>query len=155
MDNTQKVKEIIEKNLYITMATYDYKARKPWVTPLYSAYDENYNFFWASGRQTQHSQNISANNEVAIVIFDSTIPEGAGEGVYIEAVAFELNKDEEIEHALEYINKKVNTPERHLFDFTDNSPLRIYKAVPKKIWMNSSELKDRMEVDVRTDVYLK
>jgi general stress protein 26 len=75
-------KEIIEKIQYITIATVS-KDGEPWNTPVYSAYDEDYNFYWISWKENQHSKNIAENNQVFSVIYDSTVPEGTGEGVYI------------------------------------------------------------------------
>jgi len=40
-----------------------------------------------SDKNGQHSKNIAENNRVFIVIYDSTVPEGDGEGVYIQAMA--------------------------------------------------------------------
>ena len=39
------------------------------------------------GRRLGHSRNIAVRSEVGIVVFDSTVPDGTGQGVYIEATA--------------------------------------------------------------------
>jgi nitroimidazol reductase NimA-like FMN-containing flavoprotein (pyridoxamine 5'-phosphate oxidase superfamily) len=134
----EQAKEIISKILYITIATFS-RHRKPWITPVYSAYDENYNFYWISGKSTEHSQNVRANNEVAIVIYDSTVLEGMGKGVYMEALVYELEDEKEIAEALACLYDRKNKPPRDAYDFVDNSPCRVYKAVPQKVWMNIAE----------------
>jgi uncharacterized protein YhbP (UPF0306 family) len=80
----KRAKEIIEKIIYITLASVTPKG-KPWNSPLYSAYDKDtYAFYWVSPRATQHSNNIAENQNVFLTIYDSTVPEGTGEGVYIQ-----------------------------------------------------------------------
>ena len=60
-----EAKEIISKILYITIAT-STKSGVPWNSPVYSAYDKNYNFYWISWRKNQHSKNIKDNNQIFI-----------------------------------------------------------------------------------------
>src|SRR5690348_8698929 len=100
MEEITRAKQIIEKILYITLATVDNDGQ-PWNSPVYSAYDSEYNFYWASDRNGQHSRNIAENNKVFVVIYDSTVPEGTGEGVYIQAKAYMLIDKNEIQKALE------------------------------------------------------
>ncbi len=47
----------------------------PWNSPVYSAFDKDYNFYWASWKENQHSKNIKENEKVFVVIYDSTVPE--------------------------------------------------------------------------------
>lgn len=132
-----KAKEIISKILYITIAT-STKDGTPWNSPVYSAYDENYNFYWASDQNGQHSKNIRENNKVFIVIYDSTVPEGTGEGVYIQAKAHALTDENQIHEALGYLyrRKGQDLHKRDAKEFLGDYPRRIYKAVPEKVWMN-------------------
>ncbi len=46
-DLTSRAKEIISKIIYINIASVS-EDGLPWNTPLYYAFDENYNFFWTS-----------------------------------------------------------------------------------------------------------
>jgi uncharacterized protein YhbP (UPF0306 family) len=59
----KRAKEIIELILYITIATVS-KDGTPWNSPVYSAFDEDYNFYWASDQNGQHSKNIAENDKV-------------------------------------------------------------------------------------------
>ena len=79
--HNKKAVEIIKKIIYITLATVT-KDGQPWNSPLYSAYGKNLNFYWSSDRKSVHSSNIKTNNKVFCVIYDSTMKEGTGEGVY-------------------------------------------------------------------------
>ena len=149
-----RAKRIISKILYITIAT-STKRGVPWNSPVYSAFDENYNFYWISWTKNQHSKNIKENNQIFIVIYDSTAVEGQGHGVYIQAKAYELAKDNEIEHALKYLDGRINKLGRHKApQFQGSKPRRIYKAVLEKVWVNTDIringefVDDRIEIDL-------
>ena len=152
--NEMKSQEIIKKILYITIATAS-KDGKPWNSPVYSAFDGNYNFFWASWKENQHSKNIRDNNNVFIVIYDSTVSEETGEGVYIQAKAYELDDEKEIKYAIRYLDGRINKKGRHkASQFTENMLRRIYKAVPEKVWMNDIGDINGNYIDTRVEVDL-
>ena len=154
--NVKKARGIIEKILYITIATAS-KDGKPWNSPVYSAFDEDYNFYWASWRENQHSKNIKENNQVFIVIYDSTVPEGTGEGVYIKAKAYELGDEKEIEHALSYLDGRANKkkdPKTRVAQFQGDKPRRVYKAVLEKVWINGEGDVNGEYIDTREEVDL-
>lgn len=149
-----KAKEIISKILYINIAT-STKDGIPWNSPVYSAYDESYNFYWASDQNGQHSKNIKENNQIFIVIYDSTVLEGTGEGVYIQAKAHALTDENEILEALEVLDKRVGkTKERNANEFLGKYPRRVYKAVLEKVWMNGDGDVNGNYIDIRMEVDL-
>lgn len=155
-DLTPKAKEIIEKILYITIATASKKG-EPWNSPVYSAFDENYNFYWASDQNGQHSKNIAENSKVFLVIYDSTAPEGTGEGVYVQAEAHMLSDEKEIAHGLSYLDGRVNKkkdPNTRVAQFQGENPRRIYKAVPEKVWVNVDGDVNGKYIDIRVEVDL-
>ncbi|MEK6848204.1 MAG: pyridoxamine 5'-phosphate oxidase family protein [Nanoarchaeota archaeon] len=143
----------ISKILYITIAT-STKDGVPWNSPVYSAFDKDYNFFWASDQNAQHSKNIRENNNVFLVIYDSTVPEGQGEGVYVEAKAYELSDKKDIAHALSRLDGRVNKKPHSPSQFLGNMPRRVYKAVPEKIWVNDDGEINGNYIDVRIEVDL-
>ena len=75
-----RVREILSRIMYLTIATVS-KDGEPWNTPVYSSFDEQFNFFWVSSPLAKHSKNIKENNNVFLVVYDSTTPEGTGGGV--------------------------------------------------------------------------
>ena len=154
MDKIEKAKKIISEILYITLATSS-KGGGPWNTPVYSSYDENYNFFWVSSPESRHSKNIKENNRIAIVIYNSTDPEGTGRGVYIQATAHEVIDEKEIEKALGLLYGRKNKAPKPITDFLGDSPRRVYQAVPQKFWMNETQKVNGHPVDVRTEVDIK
>ena len=152
----QRAKDIISKILYITIATAS-KDGTPWNSPVYSAFDEKYNFYWASWRENRHSKNIKENNNIFIVIYDSTVPEGTGEGVYVQAKAYQLEDPKEIENALKYLDGRVNKkkdPTTRVAEFQGDKPRRIYKAIPEKIWMNDVGNVNGNYIDKRIEIKL-
>ncbi|MBI2888685.1 MAG: pyridoxamine 5'-phosphate oxidase family protein [Candidatus Liptonbacteria bacterium] len=154
MDFTKRAKEIIEKILYITIASVTPDG-KPWSSPVYSAYDKkNYTFYWVSPVTTQHTKNIAAHPEVFLVIYDSTVPEGTGEGVYIQARAEEVKDEAEMRHAIGLLYSRKSKPPRDAAQFTGDSPRRIYKAKPLKAWMNDSEESNGVHLDKRVEIQL-
>jgi nitroimidazol reductase NimA-like FMN-containing flavoprotein (pyridoxamine 5'-phosphate oxidase superfamily) len=84
--NEDLARAIIDGNSYLTLATADAGGR-PWATPVWFAHDRYTDFLWLSRPTTRHSANIAARPEVAIVVFDSTVPINQGRAVYVEAVA--------------------------------------------------------------------
>lgn len=154
-DNTNnRAAQIIKKIHYATLATVTADGR-PWNSPVAYEYDENLNIYWFSDKQNQHSQNIRATGRLFIVIYDSTVPEGEGEGIYIEATAQELDNPEEITYARKI--KKGPDYNSPASDFLGEAVRRVYKAVPEHIWMNDAEEKDgiflrdfRIEVPIET-----
>lgn len=154
MDLLKRAKEIIDKIIYITIATSS-KDGQPWNSPVYSAYDESYNFYWASWTQNQHSKNIAENDKIFIVIYDSTAHEGTGEGVYIQAKAHVLANENEIEAAIGLLDgrvgKKKDTKTR-IAQFMGGKPRRVYKAVPEKFWINGDGDIEGEYIDVRFEI---
>lgn len=150
-----KAKEILQKIIYITIATSD-KNGMPWNSPVSSAFDEEYNFYWTSNKNGQHSQNIRGNPNVFLVIFDSTAPEGTGEGVYVKAKAYELNDETEIQHALETNYKRKGESGHHHEpkEFLGDYPRRFYKAVPETFWINGGGDINGNYIDIRAEVDL-
>lgn len=106
----------------------------PHGSPVFMAYDERLNFYWASSMQSQHSQNIARSGQVFITIFDSV---GKGGGLYIQATASELSGDKFTQGLQAYNKIRQNfgrepLPASH---YTQNEE-RLYQAVPENFWVN-------------------
>jgi hypothetical protein len=85
-DSGAIARKIIDAGLYMVIATAD-EAGRPWATPVYFANSDYGEFFWVSSPEAGHSRNIAVRPEVGIVIFDSGVPIGTGQAVYMTAVA--------------------------------------------------------------------
>ena len=153
-----KAKKIIRGNIYMTIATSS-KNGTPWISPVFFAHDDDYNLFWVSAKDSLHSKLISKNSQVAIVIFDSSAPEGESNGVYFEAIASELGDKKEIEHAMKILNKRVTIDDfrvKRIGEVSEDGAWRIYKASPVKVSkLTSGEFVNGQYVDKRVDINLR
>jgi hypothetical protein len=138
MTDSRAIK-IINAIEYITIATAD-KNGTPWNTPVYAAFDDDYNFYWFSDQAAQHSQNIRSSGKAFLVIYDSTAPAYEGEGVYLEVTAHEITNRNELITACKYMDTRLKRAEpSDLTDYSGDALMRGYKATPVKTWMNDSE----------------
>ena len=94
-DPVATAKAIVDANLYMVLGTAD-EDGPPWVSPVYYAPVDYREFLWVSRPETLHSRNLAARPEVSIVIFDSSVPIGTGQGVYMAATAEEVTGDARI-----------------------------------------------------------
>lgn len=145
-----KVKEITDKIIYATIATAD-KNGQPWNSPVWSFHDSDYTYYWCSWKNSQHSKNIRANSKVFLVVYDSTAPEGTGEGAYFQAEASEISDPNEIAGILEK-RSKHKPSSREVKEFQGDYPRRWYKAVPRKIWLNDEGDIGGNYIDIRKEV---
>ncbi len=147
---------IIDTINYATIATVS-NDHSPWNSPVYCAVDTQLRFFWLSTPESRHSRNIHHNPQVFMVVYDSTAPEGAGRGIYIQATARELTADQDIEWGQRCVLHRLGKP---VAPDTDPLPIkksrRMYRAVPEKIWMNDVifDIKGRIERDIRIELDL-
>jgi Pyridoxamine 5'-phosphate oxidase len=80
-------------------------------------------FYWVSSPGARHSRNIVQRPAVEIVIFDSTVPVGTGEAVYVSATAGVV-PDDRLDHlAPEALRPDLLTP-----DEVRGLGLRLYIA---------------------------
>lgn len=154
MDPSERAKEIISKIIYITVATVS-KDGHPWNAPVFAAYDKNYNFYWGTYKESQKSKNILSNKNIFLVIYDSNAAPGTGEGVYIKAIATEMDNPKEIEFAHKLLSDRHIAPYWKLEQVQGNRPIRLYKAVPQKVWINTEGEVDGNYIDTRTEIELK
>jgi Pyridoxamine 5'-phosphate oxidase len=143
-----KARAILDRINYITLATVDEHGR-PWNAPVYYAYDHAYRAYWGSHVGSQHSRNIRRNAHGFIVVYDSTAPPGTGEGVYIDAHCVELSHPDDIAAAHQVIQARHATPYWTLEEVQGDAPVRLYRADPKRIWMNDGGHENGVYIDVR------
>lgn len=137
-DYSSRAKAILEKIRYATVATASLDAQ-PWNSPVAYETDDDYVIYWFSDKESRHSMNVRENPKAFIVIYDSTVPEGEGECVYIEADVEELNDLDEI--------NKIRNAKKGLIvndgkEFLGNAVRRCYKATHRRVWMNDVEKED-------------
>jgi hypothetical protein len=82
-------RQVIEVNEYLTLGTLDPDGR-PRLSPVYYTPARYADLYWVSSPDAQHSRNLAERPEAQVVIFDSTVPVGQGEAVYLDTVASEV-----------------------------------------------------------------
>lgn len=140
-------RRIIEANNYLTLATAN-RDGHPWASPVYYTPDGGIDFFWVSRPGSRHSRNIAERSEVGIVIYDSQVPLGGAEAVYLTARAEQLG-DPALEPCAEVFRRRRPelasfTPER----LRAPHPLRLYRARV----LEASVLLDNDGPDIRVSV---
>ena len=161
MESVEVVKNIIDSNLFMTLATCANNI--PWSCPVFFASDKDLNLYFNSYNDSLHVKNIEQNQKVAVSIFDSHAVPGTGntQAVYTSGTCARVfGKD--LPHAIEVIYSKrfPNPKEREGRDLSvehfslPNSVGRtdhIYKIETKKFYILNKKIgKDtRVEVDIR------
>ena len=125
----EMARKIIDANSYMTLATADADG-KPWATPVWFTPDGYTDYIWLSRPTTRHSTNIAARPEVAIVVFDSTVPINQGQAVYVDAVAGEVPAAE-VERAVAIFSARSvahGGKPYGVADVVEPAPFRLYRA---------------------------
>jgi hypothetical protein len=125
----QTVRDIIEASRYLVLATADASGR-PWSSPVYFAHICFAEFFWVSSPEATHSVNIAVRPEVGIVVFDSQVAIGAGQGVYMSAAATLLENGEAARGIEAFSARSVAQGGREWTaqDVRPGAGLRLYRA---------------------------
>jgi hypothetical protein len=130
---------IIDSILYMTLATAD-EHGQPWVTPVYFASERYREFYWMSSPKVTHSLNIAVRRQISIVIFDSTVPVGKGQAVYMSALAEELT-GMDLDRGVDLYNARFTNPAEHGVrtitpeDVRPPALYRLYRAIAQEYWV--------------------
>jgi uncharacterized protein YhbP (UPF0306 family) len=127
---------IIDSNMYMVLGTAD-DSGQPWVSPVYFASAGHTEFYWVSSPEVRHSRNIAIRSQVSIVIFDSQVPIGTGQGVYMSAVAEELT-GVDLDRGIEIFSRTSLGHGGHEWkrdDVQTPAPYRLYRATVSEHWV--------------------
>ncbi|HEY4455601.1 MAG TPA: pyridoxamine 5'-phosphate oxidase family protein [Pseudonocardiaceae bacterium] len=127
MTPQETARRIVAANNYLTLATAD-RDGHPWASPVYYTPDGGTDLYWVSRPDSQHSRNIAERAEVGIVIYDSRVPIGAAEALYLTAEAARVSEAD-----LERCAQIFSARHAELAPFTSErlhepNPLRLYRA---------------------------
>jgi uncharacterized protein YhbP (UPF0306 family) len=128
-DRVAQARAIVDGNRYLTLGTAD-DAGMPWVAPVWYAAVGHREFLWVSRPEAQHSRNIAVRPQVAIVVFDSQVPVGGAQALYVGAEAREL-EGEDADRGIERFSTASEA--QGLSAWTREhvrapAPLRLYRA---------------------------
>jgi hypothetical protein len=127
---------VVDANRYMTLGTVD-DAGHPWVSPVWFASEDYHNFHWVSSPEAKHSQNLAVHQEVAIAIFDSSVPVGGAEAVYMKGVATQLT-GVDLGHGLAVFDRASRRDigsGRGLDDVEGSALFRLYRAAVTEHWV--------------------
>jgi nitroimidazol reductase NimA-like FMN-containing flavoprotein (pyridoxamine 5'-phosphate oxidase superfamily) len=128
-DLARVAREIVDSNLYMTLATADSDGH-PWASPVWYAHEGYTDFLWVSRPEVRHSRNLASRPALSIVIFDSSVPVGGARAVYIEATSEEVSASER-ERAIELYSQRSQAHgagQWRAADVTTPAPQRLYRA---------------------------
>ena len=148
------VRQVLAANKYMVLATADAEG-VPWATPVYFAASDEQHLCWVSSPEARHSHNISVRPDVAITIFDSQVPIGSAEAVYVEATALAAD-DAEHDRLLEVLNSRL--PDEKMLgadDVRPGGPLQIYCATVSRhyVLVRGGDARFDNELDARLEVH--
>jgi hypothetical protein len=132
-------RRIMDSVLYLVLGTADETGR-PWASPVYFASQKYREFYWISSPEVTHSRNILVRPEICIVIFDSRVPVGTGQAVYMSAVAEEL-AGADLDRGLQIYNGRFENPAEHGVrtiareDVQAPALYRLYRAIAQEHWV--------------------
>jgi hypothetical protein len=144
-----RARAIIDDNSYMTLATAD-EGGVPWASPVWYASPDYRVFFWVSRPEARHSRNLAGRPQLGIVIFDSRAPGGAGQAVYMSAVAEELDGGD-VDYGIEIFSRKSEEQGLSAWTSADVQPTarhRLYRATASEHFVLDAH-DERIAVDVR------
>jgi nitroimidazol reductase NimA-like FMN-containing flavoprotein (pyridoxamine 5'-phosphate oxidase superfamily) len=136
IDTEAIARRLIEANMYMTIATSDGDGR-PWVSPVWFAPASDTELFWVSAPDARHSRNLAVRPEIAIVIFDSTVPVGSAEALYLEAVAEQV-ADHGVGEAIHVYSRRSQACGARPWTTSDvlaPARFRVYRATANARWV--------------------
>lgn len=149
----ERAKEILSSIKYLTVASITPEGL-PWNSPVFGGPDESYNLYFGTHKNSQKARNITVNNSVFVVIYDSTTPPGTGEGVYIQGHAEVVTEPKKIEKIYRSLKKRHDDHFWKLAALGEGGPINIYRVVPETTWMNSSSRENGCHIDIRVEIDL-
>ena len=124
----------------------------PWCSPVFFAFDKNFNFYWKSSPLARHSKNIEHNPNTSIVIYNSMAADGDGWGIYLEGISEIVSDPSEIEKAHDI--SCIRAGNHHAIDWLlkNDCPRKFYRFSPKHAWTNGAEKINGVWVDIRKQI---
>jgi len=148
--NEDIARAILDAGSYVVLATAD-EDGVPWASPVWFAMEAYPELYWVSYPGARHSRNIAVRPQIAMVVFDSTVAPGTGQGVYMAATAEQLTDPGAVEQGLGVFSRvsvRKGAEEFGLDRVTGEGRLRLYRASVREC----SILDPDSPFDVRVDV---
>lgn len=150
MTNDAVAREILDANSYVVLATADADG-VPWASPVWFAREDS-DLYWMSHPGARHSQNIAVRPQIAMVVFDSSVTPGSGQGVYMAASAEQLMNPDTLESGMAVVSRKSvrgGDGEWGVDRVTEPARLRLYRARVRESWILDPDSPFDVRVGVR------
>lgn len=149
-------RQLIDNIRYMVLGTVNADGT-PRVSPVYFAPDGYHRLYWISSPEAEHSRNVEERPDVHLVVFDSTVPIGSAEAVYMTARAEQVPLDE-LDDCVE-VACRARFPEQKVFPAEELRPpgtLRLYRAMvlDHAVLIRGSDPRNTRGVDSRFPVDL-
>jgi len=131
MINEEIARTVLDAASYVVLATAD-GAGTPWASPVWFATQDYRTLYWVSHSDARHSRNIAARPRIAMVVFDSTVPIGTGQGVYMSADAEKVTDPAAQAVGVAVVSAvsiRQGGREFTLDQVSDDARLRLYRAI--------------------------
>ena len=151
MTNDDIARAILDAGIYVVLATADADG-VPWASPVWFANEDYRELYWVSYPGARHSQNIAVRPQIAMVVFDSTVPAGTGQGVYMTATAKQVTDLAAIEHGMGVFSRESVRQEGEEWRpdrVTGEARLRLYRANVREYSILDPDVPFDVRVDVR------
>lgn len=139
MTDVEKLKEILNKVNYVSMATVN-EDGSPHNSPLVFMFDENLeHIYWGSHSDSQHSKNILRTGEAFFAVFDGV---NKSNGAYIAAFDGEIVAMADLDIAVAVHNHFRNRMGKDSLDkeyYAEEMPQKMWRAKVKRVWINDFE----------------
>ena len=148
--NDDIARAILDAGIYAVLGTADADGL-PWASPVWFASEDYRELYWVSYPGARHSQNIAVRPQIAMVVFDSTVPSGTGQGVYMTATAEQLSDRAAIEHGIDVFSResvRQGNQEWGLERVTGEARLRLYRASMYEYWILDPDVPHDVRVHV-------
>jgi nitroimidazol reductase NimA-like FMN-containing flavoprotein (pyridoxamine 5'-phosphate oxidase superfamily) len=125
-DLDQLAREILDSIRYIVLGTIDEDGRTR-TSPVYFTPHGYEDLYWVSYPDTHHSRNLTRDDRLSAVVFDSTRPPGESSAVYVTGTAREIPADKVAEHLPKAFDPEGRGGRRFSpEELTDDDQLRLW-----------------------------
>jgi nitroimidazol reductase NimA-like FMN-containing flavoprotein (pyridoxamine 5'-phosphate oxidase superfamily) len=130
MSNDDIARSVLDGGTYVVLATAG-RQGTPWASPVWYAMADYRTLYWVSHPGARHSQNIVERPRIAMVVFDSTVPPGTGQGVYMSADAQQVIDPDGTRNGVAVVSATSVRQGAKVFtlgEVTGDARLRLYRA---------------------------
>lgn len=126
------IQQYLAENKHMQLATVH--DGQPWVCTVYFVADSDFNLYWMSARERQHSMEITSDSKVAVTVVRDTERKQA---LQIIGSAYEVS-DEDLEHVNELYQSKFGTKDYNLDEIKEHKPTGraywVFKPTKISLW---------------------